>query len=219
MLTRRGATLFEVIVTVGIMAVIGGVVYINQAAASKLGGEAANIDQAARTLAEIADAAGRVTGTGGATSFNQIIGQDKATVTANAGKLSQLSFPISTSQLNSCFYNYTSAEVNRWTVPFYYRLFPTTGFKIAPGFFAQDDLARFNAAGVKTTLANRPDANDHRAVGTLAVVMPNTARSDAVALMNRVEGDQSGVTGAVRFTPLTGSNTVLLEYHFTVRGC
>lgn len=219
MLTRRGLTLFEVVVAVSVLAVIGGVIYINQAAASRLGGEAANVDLAARTLAEIADAAGRVTGTGGATSFNQIIGQDKATVTANAKKLSQLSFKISTSDQNSCFYNYTAAEVGRWDVPFYYRLFPTTGFKIAPGYIAQDELLRYNSVGVLTTLANRPAESDHRAVGTMAVVMPNTARADAVALMNRVEGDQSGVTGAVRFYPLTGSDVVTLEYHFTLRGC
>lgn len=219
MLKRTGVTLFEVVITVAILAVIGGVIYINQAAASKLGGEAANVDLAARTLAEIADAAGRVTGTGGATSFNQIIGQDKATVTANAKKLSQLSFKISTSQQNSCFYNYTAAEVGRWVQPFYYRLFPTSGFKIAPGYFAQDELVRYNSIGVVTTVANRPAESDHRAVGTVAIVMLNAARSDAIALMNRVEGDQSGVTGAVRFTPLTGSETVTLEYHFTVRGC
>ena len=216
---RRGVTLFEMVVAVTVLAVIGGVVYINQAAASKLGGEAANVDLAARTLAEIADAAGRVTGTGGATSFNQIIGQDKATVTANAKRLSQLSFPITTSDQNSCFYNYTAAEAGRWVTPFYYRLFPTTGFKIAPGYVAQDEMLRYNGIGVQTTLANRPDENDGRAVGTVAVVMPNTARADAVALMNRVEGDQSGVTGAVRFYPLTGSNVVTLEYHFTIRGC
>lgn len=209
----------EVLVTVGILAVIGGAIYISQATGSALGGQAANVDRAARVLAEIADGEGRVTGTGGATSFNQIIGQDKATVTANASKLSQLSTPITVNDVNSCGYNYTSAEVGRWRIPFYYRLFPTTGVLLAPGYYAQDQLVRYNSPGVPTTPANRPAENDGKAVGTVAVVMPNTPLQEALALAARVEGDQGGVLGAVRYFPQDGSSPVTLEYHITVRGC
>lgn len=206
-------------VTVGILAVIGGAIYISQATGSGLGGQAANVDRAARVLAEIADGEGRVTGTGGATSFNQIIGQDKATVTANASKLSQLTTPITVNDVNSCGYNYTSAEVGRWRTPFYYRLFPTTGVLLAPGYYAQDQLVRYNSPGVPTTPANRPAESDGRAVGTVAVIMPNTPLQEALALAARVEGDQGGVLGAVRFFPQDGSSVVTLEYHITVRGC
>ena len=219
MLTRRGATLFEVVITVGILAVIGAAIYISEATGSGLGGTAANVDKAARVLAEIADAEGRVTGTGGATSFNQVIGQDKSTVTANASKLSQLTSPITVNDLNSCGYNYTTAEVGRWTTPYYYRLFPTSGTLIAPGYYAQDALIRYNSPGVPTTPANRPGANDGQATGTVAIVMPNTPLQEAIALAARVEGDQGGVLGAVRYFPQDGSSPVTLEYHITVRGC
>src|SRR5688500_1639235 len=194
---RRGATLFEVIITVAVMAVIAVAVYLNEAASSKVGGESANVDRAARILSEIADAAGRTTGTGGATSFNQYIGNANANVSANAGKLSQLTSKLVEGDLNSCMYAYTTSEVNRWIAPFYYRILPETGFNIAPGYFAQDSLIRYNEAGVPTTVANRPDHNDAFSFGTLAIVMPNTQLPDAVALANRVEGDQSGILGAV----------------------
>lgn len=218
MLTRRGATLFEVVVTVAILAVIAGAVYLNEAQASRLGGAAANVDQAAQLLAEIADAAGRTTGTGGVTSFNQFIGQANANTSANAGKLSQLTTKLTNTALNSCMYQYATSEANRWVTPFFYRILPTTGFQLSPGYFAQDSLIRYNAAGVATTLANRPEANDASVYGTLAIVMPNTQLSDALALLNRVEGNQTGL-GAVRYYPTDGSSPVTLEYHFTIRGC
>lgn len=219
MLRRRGATLFEVVITVGILAVIGAAVYISEATGSGLGGTAANVDKAARVLSEIADAEGRITGTGGATSFNQVIGQDKATVSSNAGKLSHLTTPITVNDQNSCGYNYVNAEVVRWRIPFFYRLFPTTGVLIAPGYYAQDQLVRYNAPGVPTTPANRPAENDARAPGTVAIVMPNTPLQEALDLAARVEGDQGGVLGAVRYFPQNGSSPVTLEYHITVRGC
>lgn len=218
-MTRRGATLFEVVITVGILAVIGAAIYISEATGSGLGGTAANVDKAARVLSEIADAEGRITGTGGATSFNQIVGQDKATVSSNASKLSQLTKPITVNDVNSCGYNYLTAEVGRWRTPFYYRDFPTTGILIAPGYYAQDALVRYNSPGVPTTPANRPDENDARAPGTVAIVMPNTPLQEALALAARVEGDQGGVLGAVRYFPQNGSSPVTLEYHITVRGC
>lgn len=217
MLIRRGVTLLEIVVTALILSVIGLVVYQNEAAASKVGSDVARIDQAARVLAELADALGRITGTGGVTSFNQFIGQANSTGTSNAGKLSFLTRPITVADLNACMYPYSQSEANRWTTPFYYRIVPGSGFLIAPGFFAQDSLIRFNAVGVPTTVANRPAANDARTFGTLAIVIPNVSRSDALALANRVEGDQSGVAGAVRYDPNIDPTTVY--YHFTIRGC
>lgn len=219
MLMRRATTLVEVIVTVVVLGVIVGAVYISQAAGSALGGQAANVDQAARVLFEIADAAGRVTGTGGPTSFNQVIGQANDAVTANIGRLSQLTTRITTSDLNSCYYAFSGGERDRWQTPFYYRFFPRAGFKIAPGYFAMDSLVRYNSPGVQTTLANRPSNTSHFAEGTSAIVMPNTPLSDAVALAAKVEGDQGGVLGAVRYFPKDGSSPVQLEYHFSIRGC
>lgn len=219
MLRRSGATLLELLVTIAVLAAIGGVIYINQSSSStQIGSDVERIDRASRVLSELADAIARTTGTGGATSFNQIIGQENATVSANTGRLSQLTTPITTSNMNSCMYTYTSSEVGRWTKPFYYRLVPQSGFLIAPGFFVQDSLIRFNSAGVATTTANRPAANDASSFGTLALVMPNTSRSDADALAARVEGDQTGVGGAVRYNT-SGTGSVTLFYHFTIRGC
>lgn len=218
MLNRKGVTLIEIIVTAMILGILGAVVYQNEAAATKIGSDVARIDQAARVLGELADAIGRTTGTGGATSFNQIIGQANATVSANAGKLSQLTKPITSFDLNSCMYTYTNSEAGRWTEPFYHRLLPTSGFQIARGFFAQDSMIRFNAVGTPTTVANRPAQNDAFSFGTLAIVIPNVSAADAQALLNRVEGDPTGATGAVRYTP-AGSGNVTVYYHFTIRGC
>lgn len=218
MLNRRGVTLIEILVTSCILAVIGLVVYQNESAATRAGSDVARIDQAARVLSELADALGRTTGTGGITSFNQFIGQGNSTGTSNAGKLSFLTNLITTANLNACMYPYSQSEVNRWVTPYYYRILPSTGFLVSPGFYAQDSLIRFNAVGVPTTVANRPAANDARTYGTLAIVIPNVSLSDARALANRVEGDQSGVLGAVRY-PIDGSDPVTLYYHFTIRGC
>lgn len=218
MLNRRGVTFIEIIVTMMILGVIAAIVVQNEAAATKIGSDVARIDQTARVLGELADAVGRTTGTGGATSFNQIIGQANATTSANAGKLSQLTTPITSSGSNSCMYTYTQSEAGRWVKPFYHRLMPTTGVQLAPGFFAQDSMIRFNSAGAATTLANRPGANDAFSYGTLAIVMPDVSASDAQALLNRVEGDPTGATGAVRYTP-AGAANVTVYYHFTIRGC
>ena len=218
MLSRRGVTLIEIIVTAAILTVIGLVVYQNEAAATRVGSDVARIDQTARVLGQLADAIGRSTGTGGATSFNQIIGQANSTGTSNAGKLSYLSRPITVADLNVCMYNYSSAEAGRWVTPFYYRILPSKGFLIAPGFYAQDSLIRFNAIGVATTVANRPAANNARVFGTTAIVIPNVSASDALALLNRVAGDQSGVSGAVRYTS-NGAGPVTVYYNFTIRGC
>lgn len=218
MLNRRGVTFIEIIVTMIILSVIGAVVYQNQAAATKIGSDVARIDQTARVLGELADAIGRTTGTGGVSSFNQSIGQANATVSANSGKLSQLTAPLTVNGLNSCMYAYSQSEANRWVKPFYHRILPVTGFQIAPGFFAQDSMIRHNQDGTATTVANRPAQNDAFSFGTLAIVMPSVSASDAQALLNRVEGDPTGSTGAVRYTA-AGAGNVTVYYHFTIRGC
>lgn len=215
MLNRRGVTLIEILVTSFILAVLGLVVYQNEANASKVGGDVARTDQAARVLAELADAMGRNTGSGSATSFSQYIGSPTVT---NPGRLSHLTAPITSSMLNSCMYNYSTAQAGRWVTPFYHRILPTTGVQLAPGYFAQDSLIRFDAAGVPITVANRPAANDATSYGTLAIVMPSVSASDALALANRVEGDPNGISGAVRYTP-NGASNVVMNYHFNIRGC
>ena len=218
MLKRAGVSLLEILVTSVILGVIGLVVYQNEAAVTKVGSDVARIDQAAQVLAELADALGRTTGTGGVTSFNQYIGQANSTGTSNAGKLSYLTRPITNTDLNSCMYTYSTSEANRWITPYYHRIIPATGFLIAPGFYAQDSLIRFNGIATPTTVANRPAANDARSFGTIAIVIPNVSASDAQALANRVEGDQSGVAGAVRYTS-NGTGNVTIYYHITIRGC
>jgi len=219
MLRRSGSTLLELVVTIAVLAAIGGVIYINQSRSStQIGSDVERIDRASRVLSELADAIGRTTGTGGATSFNQVIGQVNATVSANTGRLAQLTTPITTSQVNSCLYTYASSEAGRWATPFYYRFIPPSGFLIAPGFLVQDSLIRYNNGTVALTVANRPAANDANSFGTLALVMPNTSRADADALAARVEGDQSGIQGAVRYNT-SGTGAVTLYYHFTIRGC
>ena len=228
MLTRRrGLTLIESVVAVAIVGVIAVTLMLSSASATQRSiNELDHVERAARTLTDLSEAMSLWTErrSGERTSFFHIIG-------VNPGRLSQLTTPITTSDRNSCglgvpqtnHTRFKNAEVNRWEGQFFRQELPTTGFLIAPGFYANDQLLRysavFNPAGPPYFVEEYFPSGNTTTPGTLAIVIPNVAYADAVALAQRVEGDTSGVFGAVRFPRNTTNAPVTVEYHVGIHGC
>ncbi|MGI9077558.1 MAG: type II secretion system protein, partial [Gemmatimonadaceae bacterium] len=154
---RRGVTLLEIVVALAIMVVIAGAIFLAVGVSSRTGGDAGRIDEAVATLAKLADASVRysnATTDPEQQSFSQVIGTI-ATGGVNAGRLSYLTTKITNTDRDSCNTTYSVVEAARWVGPFYPTPIPTTGLKIADGFFANDLMVRYDQAGVpNTTPAN-----------------------------------------------------------------
>jgi prepilin-type N-terminal cleavage/methylation domain-containing protein len=225
---RKGAfTLVEMVVAIAIIGIMGVTVFVANASTSQRGlSELDNVEKAARTLTDLSEAIALWTErrSGPPTSFYHIIG-------ANPGRLSQLTTPITTTDRNSCGLGtplnnatrYKNSEVGLWEGQFFRQELPTTGFLVAPGFFANDVMLRysavFNPAGPPYFVQQYFPTGDETTAGTLAIVMPSVRYTDAVALAQRVEGDTIGIFGAVRFTRNTTNTPVTVEYHIGIHGC
>ena len=234
MLTRArriGVTLIEMVVAIAVVAIIGiTIVYVTRSRGSGGfsggGGEDDHIEKAARTLQDLSEAIALWTnrGTGIQTSFFQKVGP-------NPGRLSHLTFQITTNDRNSCGRStpltnqsrYSAAQVNRWDGSYFRQELPTTGVLVAPGFFAQDELLRYSAVynpgGPPYFAQQYFTSTDNSTPGTLAIVMNDVKYQDALALAQRVEGDTLGIWGAVRFVRNTVNAPVTLEYHIAIHGC
>jgi type II secretory pathway pseudopilin PulG len=224
---RRALTLIETVVALAIVGIIGLTIAIATGSASQRSvNELDNVERAARILTDLSEAIALWTErrSGDPTSFFHIIG-------AYPGKLSHLTAPITTSDRNSCGLGvpqqnatrFGNAEVNRWEGQFFRQELPTTGFLIAPGFFANDQMLRysavFNPAGPPYFAQEYFPSGNTTTPGTLAIVIPNVKYTDAVALAQRVEGDPTGVFGAVRFVPNGTNAPVTVEFHIAIHGC
>ncbi len=227
--SQSGVSLVEMVVAAGLVAIVAVVIIISGAVNQKQTGSSDidNIEKAARTLADLGEALSLWTnkGSGKQTSFFQVVQG------ANPGVLSHLTFQITTSQRNSCARGtplknatkYSVPQTNRWTGGFFRQELPTTGFLIAPGFFANDTMLRYSAvynpAGPPYFVEQYFPTGDTKTPGTLAIVMPNVAYTDAIALAQRVEGDTIGIRGAVRFLRNAFNTPVTVEYHIGIHGC
>ena len=208
--------------TVAILGVLASVIVLGVETSSRVGGEAKRIDDAAFVLAKLRDASVRYNlgQTFRDTSFTaKISGGAGLYGGTNPGRLSHLTSKITTSDFNSCGFAYTAGQATGWDRVFYSSpISSSTPIQIAPGFFADDTLARYDSTGTSKHLLSG-DANALRAPGTLAIVMRNVAISDAQALAARMEGDQSGGNSSiVRFTP-NGTAPVTVYYHMEIHGC
>ena len=213
---RRGVTLLEIIVALAIVVVIAGAIFLTIGTSSRTGGDAKRVDEAATNLAELADALAKYSNRPAAAkdqSFAQTI-SGNADGGVNAGRLSYLTTKILATDRDSCNTVYVALEAARWLGPFYSTPVPTTGLKIAEGFFANDLLVRYDQSGVP----NIAPLDVLRTPGTLAIVIPNVAIEDARALLLAVEGEQNGTSGAVRFSA-TGDAPVTVSYHVAIHGC
>ena len=213
---RRGVTLLEIIVALAIIVVIAGAIFLTIGTSSRTGGDAKRVDEAATNLAVLADALAKHSNRPAAArdqSFAQTIGGN-ANGGVNAGRLSYLTTKILATDRDSCNTVY-GALAALWLGPFYSTPVPTTGLKIAEGFFANDLLVRYDQSGVP----NISPLNVLRTPGTLAIVIPNVALEDARALQQAVEGDQTGgVNSVVRFNA-NGDLPVTVSYHVNIHGC
>jgi prepilin-type N-terminal cleavage/methylation domain-containing protein len=229
----RAVTLIEVVVTVAVLAIFATVVVASVEGSARSGGNAKRIQQAADMLESIRDAAVRYNygdpsvtgiddrGIAGDTSFtSKISGAANDRGGVNPSRLSQLTNRIATTDLNSCGGAY-GARASNWTQNFFSQpIIPGGTFKLADGFIANDQLERYNTAGVLTNLSPTSSVTG---AGTLAIVIPNVSLSDAEALAALMEGDQpnplgSGTLAVVRFTP-SGSAPVTVRYHMAIHGC
>jgi type II secretory pathway pseudopilin PulG len=225
---RRAVTMIEMVVAMALVAMIGlTVVVVTTGRGGSAGlGENDHIEKAARTLQDLSEAIALWTnrGSGVPTSFFQKVG-------TNPGTLSHLSFQITTNDRNSCGRStpltnqsrYSAAQVNRWDGSYFRQELPTSGFLVAPGFFALDTMLRysavFNPNGPPYFQQQYFSTSDNSTPGTLAIVMPNVKYTDAVALAQRIEGDTMGIWGAVRFTRNLTNAPVTVEYHIGIHGC
>jgi type II secretory pathway pseudopilin PulG len=226
-------TLIEVVVTVAILAIFTTVIVASVEGSGRLGGDARRIEDAALMLERLRDAAARYNfgdpATGGLsgrtilgdTSFtSKISGAANLRGGVNPSRLSQLTNRIATTDLNSCGGAF-GALANNWTQNFFNQPLAVGGtFKIANGFVANDQLERYNPAGVLTNLSPTSSVTG---AGTLAIVIPNVSLADAQALAALMEGDQpnplgSGNFAVVRFTP-SGNAPVTVRYHIAIHGC
>lgn len=196
---RFGFSIIEIVVGVAILAIIGAVVIANVNPAAALSNDIERVNVAADNLDEIARAIAFFEPTKPATSFHQTVG-------VYPSRLSMLTAQISTSQLNSCDVTFTNQQVNAWTGAYYGREIPTSGFKIADGFIADDTLAR------------NPATNAVQERASLSIIIPNVTADDAAALALTIDGESSGTLGAVRFTA-NGSNPVTVSYRIEIGGC
>jgi len=229
---RSAVTLIEVVVTVAILAIFTTVIVVNVEGSSRIGGNADRIQEAAQVLERIRDAAVRYNfgdpslaglmnrNVAGDTSFtSKISGTANLRGGINPGKLSQLTNKIANTDLNSCGGALTTFA--NWTQNFFNQPIAVNGtFRLADGFVANDQLERYNPAGV---LANLAPTSSVTGAGTLAIVIPNVSLADAEALAALMEGDQpsplgSGNFAVVRFTPV-GNAPVTVRYHMAIHGC
>lgn len=221
---EKGVTLLEIVISVAIVAAIAMYVTLAVGASSRSGGNVERVDKAAFVLSKLADATVKFANrdyNASQRSFTQQVG-GLTPGGVNPGRLSQLFIPISGTDLNSCGGAFASGQVTLWADatnggPFFPRPISTAGFNVSRGFFADDTLSRYDSAGVVTKVP-AGGTGDLSTPGTLAIVMRNVDIDDAVALATTLEGDQTGTTGAVRFTR-NGTAPVTVYYHMAIHGC
>lgn len=187
-----------VIAVLGILATV--IVATTSGPSASQKSDQARINEVAFTLDELARAIAFFEATKGPISFKQTVG-------VYPGRLSHLTAPITTSQRNGCGAVYTASNVAAWTGGYFLREIPPAGFRIAEGFITQDSLVR-TPPNTATTPA-----------GTIAIVIPNVTRSDAVLLGMTVDDDSTGTVSTVRYTPNDGSSPVTVSYLTMVGDC
>ena len=217
---RRGFTLIDAVVGIAIAAVLAAALFVT-IEGSSVGSASADSAQrasaAALVLYDIVTSIASLETTNPPVSFHQTVG-------AYPHALSQLTTPITTTDLNSCNRagtdNYLTGTVpatpinpgyvNGWNGPYYSLAFvagATT--QLASGFVVQDVMVRVPANPV-----NNPKGAEWE--GVLQIVMPSVTQSDAQALDAAVDQTISGTSGTVRYT---ASDPTVLNYEIQVSRC
>lgn len=188
--SRRGFALFVAVIVIAVIAVLGTVVMVTLSGNN----DQDRIEKTADVLHRLVAAMDTVRTTTGS-SFGGMVGTGKYPF-----KLSQLTHRISTNDLNCggvAGTAYLNGDVSSWRGPYYLVPIPTTGFQIAPGFFANNQLVK-----VATT--------------DLAIQMDNVSLADAKALELFVEKKNTGAGPVVTFS--TASDPTSVRYHLITTG-
>lgn len=119
------------------------------------------------------------------------------------GRLSHLSTPITTTDLNICGTPYTLTQVGQWAGPYIDRSVPSTGLTLGVG-VANNVLTRQIVAGTDALLQ---------------IVIPNVAIEDVLALNTRIDADNDGLAGTVRWSVPNAEGLTTLTYVRPIRGC
>ena len=169
---RRSAfTLVEVIVALAVILILAAV------AVPQLGGflDQKRVEETKVQLELIRDAL-----YGPATAFHSAVG-------ANAGALSQLSTPITTSDRNSCTAPFSGAQVNRWDDqgPYVNFLITSSGM-VTPMGQARNLLTRHGAGATRQ----------------LRITIDDVPLTDAQALDLLVDGVAGATSGTVQYAAL-----------------
>lgn len=178
---RRGFALLAAVILIAVIAVVATVVTVTISGDN----DQDRIERAADVLHRLAAAMDTVNST---TSGSSFAGQIN---TKYPLMLSQLTHHISIADrwCNSALY--TATDVTKWRGPYYHAPIPTTGYNVAPGFFANNTMVRVSATN-------------------LAIQMDNVSLADAQDLELVVEKKSTGAGPIVTFA-LTDPTSV--QYH------
>lgn len=122
----------------------------------------------------------------------------------NPSRLSHLTSPITTAQVNSCGNAYDNGDVIQWLGPYYRArvIPPNTGLPVFVG-RARDLLSR-------TPSGPQP--------GVLGIMVDGAREEDVLALDRKIDGEDGATGGTIRWVPAT-EGLYLLMYYTPVTGC
>lgn len=180
--TRRGFALFAAVIIIAVIAVMATVVTATLSGDNDQDRIERTADVLHRFMAAI-----DTTRSGTGASFGGM-------VTKYPAKLSQLTHKItglSATDLDCSAAQYSTTNAGKWRGPYYLVPVPTAGYRIGPGFFANDQLVK-----VSTT--------------NLAIQMNGVSLADAKALELTVEKLATGAGPVVTFALTDPTN---VQYH------
>lgn len=186
---KRGFALFAAVIIIAVIAVLATVVTVTLSGDN----DQARIETAADVLHRLVAAIDTVKSSSlGASFAGQVVG---GTASMYPGRLSQLTHKLNSaagSTDKSCAnVVFPTANAANWRGPYYLAPIPTTGFNVAPGFFANDLLVRVSGTD-------------------LAIQMDNVKLWDAQRLELIVEKKSTGAGPLVTFA---ATDPTSVRYH------
>jgi prepilin-type N-terminal cleavage/methylation domain-containing protein len=186
---RRGFTLVEILVVVGLVVVLGAALL-----PMVTGGlDNARIRSSADTLAALSLGIHNPARNVG--SFHRHVGRFPRA-------LSQLTRQIVASEMDSCNVAYTPAQLDAWEGPYVNRTIPPAGMPIPIG-TVRDTMVWEGVAD---------PASAGRVQVTLKILVSDVHLNDAQALGHYVDGFVDGAAGMIRWGAENSENLVILEY-------
>jgi type II secretory pathway pseudopilin PulG len=184
---RSGVSLIETIVAMAIVVLLAVAFLPNLVASAD---RDAGVEDAASVLQEIMDAV----------TMARFDNQDWA------GEVTQLAYPITTSQQNACGEFYNPGRVNNWDGPYLDMVVPESGMPIGIGVL-RNQIGRLVLYG-----------GGRGQVSELKLVVDGVDPDVALDMSRLVDGHDDPGIDTIRWYP-AGDGTVTLEWVRTVKGC